>query len=81
MGVRRLFSRGGQKLSRGGRTYFLPKKQRKKILFFPKKSKNILFLASLGRPRGGGARAPPCPPLRTPMYKYLKRVCTSDKSE
>jgi hypothetical protein len=45
-----VLSMGGQKFSRGGeaRTYFLPKKTTKKILFLPKKSKNILFLAGHG---------------------------------
>jgi hypothetical protein len=66
MGVRRLFSRGGQKFSRGGgaRTYFLPKKVTKNILFFPKKAKNILFFADLGRKEG--ARAPLPPPCGRP---------------
>jgi hypothetical protein len=41
----------------GGRTYFMPKKQQIKILYFQKKSKNILYLPSLERP-GGGAKAP-----------------------
>jgi hypothetical protein len=53
----------GKNFPGGARTYFLPKKATSKILFFPKKSKNILFLAGLGRQRGGGARAPlalPC---------------------
>jgi hypothetical protein len=64
MGVRRLFSWGGQKISRGGKNLILHKKTMKKILFFSKKSKNIQFLAGLGRP---GGQEPPCPPLRTPM--------------
>jgi hypothetical protein len=41
----------GKNFPGGARTYFLPTK---KILFSPKKSKNILFLASRAR---GGARA------------------------
>jgi len=41
----------GAKFSRG--TYYLPLKTPKNILFCPAK--------------GGGARAPSCPPLRTPM--------------
>jgi hypothetical protein len=38
MGVRRLFSRAGQKIFRGGgaRTKFLPKKQRKRYYFSQK---------------------------------------------
>jgi hypothetical protein len=57
MGVHRLFYRGGQKFSRwGARTYFLPKKTTEKILFFSKKSKNILFWPALADQRG--ARAP-----------------------
>ncbi len=47
MGVHILFSRGGQEP-----TFCL--KNNKKDTIFPKKSKNILFLAGLGRP--GGAR-------------------------
>jgi hypothetical protein len=40
------FFQGRAKIFQGGaRTYFLPKKTTKKILFTPKKSKNILFLA------------------------------------
>jgi hypothetical protein len=58
------FPEEGKNFPGGARTFFLPKK-RQKILFFPKKSKNILFLTGLGRPEG--ARAPPFPPLRTPM--------------
>jgi hypothetical protein len=46
----------------GARTYFLPKKQRKRYYFSQKKSKNILFLAGLG------------PPLRTPMLLYHKLI-------
>ncbi len=54
MGVRRLSSRGGQKFSRGGGqepTFCL--NNNKKIVIFPIKSTNILFLWG-----GGGARAP-----------------------
>jgi hypothetical protein len=60
MSARRLFSRGGKNL-------LCAYKATKKILFFPKKPKNILFLAGLGRLGGGGGQKPPCPPLRTPM--------------
>ncbi len=64
MGVRRLFSRGGQNFSRGGQEPTFCLKTMKKILFFPKKSKNILFLAGFGRPGGwgGGVQEPLCPP-------------------
>ncbi len=54
MGVRRLFSRGGQKISRGGGqdcTFCL--KNNKKDTIPQKKSKNILFLAG---------KSPPCHP-------------------
>ncbi len=51
MGVRGLFSREGQEP-----TFCL--KTMKKILFFPKKFKNILFLAGLGLGK--------CPPLPSP---------------
>jgi hypothetical protein len=60
------FFQGRAKIFRGGgggaKTYFLPKKQQKDTIF-PKKSKNILYLAG----QGGGGKSPPCPPLRTPM--------------
>jgi hypothetical protein len=48
----------------GARTYL---KNNKKDTIFPKKvKKHTIF----GRPwpARGGARAPPCPPLRTPMF-------------
>ena len=49
----------------GGETYYLPKMHLKRYYFPPKKLKNIL----IGPARGlGGARAPSCPPLRTPMH-------------
>jgi hypothetical protein len=67
MGVRRLFSRGGQAFP-GGRgqvpTFCL--KTTKKILFLPKKSKNILFLAGLG-PR-------PPPPMSFTVYIWKIRL-------
>jgi hypothetical protein len=59
MGFRRLFFQGRVKISQGGGqepTFCL--KNKKKILFSPKTSKNIPFLASLG----GGARASLAPP-------------------
>jgi hypothetical protein len=49
----------GKNFPGGARTYFLPKKQRKRYYFSQKKSKNILFLAGLGRPEGG--KRPPLP--------------------
>jgi hypothetical protein len=61
MGVRRLFSRGGQKFSR---TYFLPKNNEKDTIFPPKRIKTYYFWPAR---MGGGAIAPLCPPLRTPM--------------
>jgi hypothetical protein len=62
------FFQGRAKIFQGwARTYFLPKKQRKKYYFSQKKSENILFLA------GQGGKNPPCPPLRTPM-SILKRL-------
>ena len=55
MGVRRLFSRGGQNFPGGGpKTYYLPKKRWKRYYFPQKKSKNILF-----RPARGGGQGPP----------------------
>jgi len=55
MGVRRLFCRGGQKFSRGAKTYYLPKN----ILFSFKKVEKHTILAS---PGGGGK----CPILSSP---------------
>ena len=57
MGVRRLFSRGGQNFPGGGaKTYYLPKKHLKRYYFPQKKSKNILFWPAKG---GGGGQEPP----------------------
>jgi len=72
MGIRRLFSRGGQNFPGGGaKTYYLPKKTLKKtpknILFFSKKSQKHTILAGQG-----GSRAPSCPPLGTPMYSSMQ---------
>ncbi len=81
MSVRRLFSRGGQKFSGGARTYFLPKKQRKRYYFFPKK---VLEHTIFGQPwpalaGQGGGKGPPCPPLRTPMPRKLVTCTDSAK--
>jgi len=48
MGVRRLFSRGGQNIPGGAKTYYLPKKTLKNILFSPKIVKKHTILASQG---------------------------------
>ncbi len=59
-------------LGEGARTYFLPKKQQKRY-YFPRKSlKTYYFWPALAGQ--GGARAPPCPPLRTPM-----KLCEKDQ--
>ncbi len=64
MGVRRLFSRGGQKISRGGKNLLFDKKNNKKDTIYPKKSKNILtYIHTYIKT----TKSPPCPPLRTPM--------------
>jgi len=68
MGVRRLFSRGGQNFPGGPKTHYLPKKTPKNILFFSKKSQKHTNLAG----QGVVARAPSCPPLRTPMDRNLR---------
>jgi len=60
MGVRRLFFRGGQILSGGGRgskTNYLSKKHQKNVIFFSKKSQKTNYF---GRPEGQG------PPLALP---------------
>jgi len=54
MGVRRLFSRGGQNFPGE------PKKCLKHTLFFQKVKKHTILAGQ------GGASAPSCPPLRTP---------------
>ncbi len=67
MGVRRLFSRGGQKFSRGGQEpNFCLKKQQKRYYFSPKKSKTYYFW-----PARGGARAP----LALPCGRSSKLFC------
>ncbi len=49
MGVRRLFSRGGQNFPGGPKTSYLAKKMPKNIPFSPKKvKKSILFLSDKG---------------------------------
>jgi len=49
MGVRRLFSRGGQNFPGGeAKTYYLPKKYLKTYYFPLKKFKNILFWLARG---------------------------------
>ncbi len=50
----------------GGQKPIFCLKNNKKILFFPKKSKNILFLAALGRQRGGQE-----PPLPSPADAHV----------
>ncbi len=58
MGVRRRFSKEGQKFPGGGQEPIFCLKNNKKILFFSQKSKK-------SRP---GSKSPPCPPpLRTPI--------------
>ena len=70
MGVRRLFSKGGQNFPGGGaKTYYLPNIHLKRYYFPQKETKNILFW-----PAKEGARAPSCPPLRTPMVVVAHTV-------
>jgi hypothetical protein len=74
MGVRRLFSRGGQKFFKGGaRAYFLPEKQQKGTIF-PKKSKNILFFGRPWRARGGGQEPPLPSPADAHVYNNLDNI-------
>ncbi len=65
------FSRGGQKFSKGGwgggKNLLFAWKATKMILFFPKKSKNRLFLAG----QGGGQE----PPLPSPEYAHAEHFC------
>ncbi len=65
MGVRRLFSRGGQKFSRGGQEpTFCLKSNEKYTIFHQKSLKNILFLA------GQRGQEPPLPiPADAHVYK------------
>jgi len=49
MGVRRLFSRGGQNFPGGGQKHTICQKKHLKTYYFPlKKSKNILFWLARG---------------------------------
>jgi len=62
MGVGRIFSRGAA----GGFPKFFPGGSKVvKFVFYPSKLKNNLFLLVNSKSRG--AKAPPCPPLLTPM--------------
>jgi len=56
MGVRRLFSRGGQNFPGGAKTYYLPKKHQKHTIFLQKSQKTYYF----GWP-GGGVKGPLLP--------------------
>ncbi len=67
MGVRRLFSRGGQNFPGGVKTYYWPKKCLKTYYYHSKKSKNILF-----RPARGGGK---CPLLPSPADAYDSSSC------
>ncbi len=75
MGVHRLFSKGGQNFpgGAGGQKHTiclnaLMLKMPKNILFSFKKVEKHTILDGQG---GGGASAPSCPPLRTPMITNL----------
>jgi hypothetical protein len=66
MGIHRLFTRGGQNFP-GGQTHIIcPKNALKHTIFFQKSQKAYY----LDRPRGG-ASAPSCPSLHTPMDKTI----------
>ena len=59
MGVRRLFSRGGQNLPGEGKTYYLPKKHQKRYYFSKKKvKKHTTIFAGPGEGEGEGGKAP-----------------------
>ena len=64
MGVRSIFSRGGQNFPGGGQNILFALKNTQKDTIFLEKSRKTYYF---GGP--GGARAPSCPPLRTPMIK------------
>ncbi len=71
MGVRKLFSRGGHKFSRGGKNVIFALKMPKTYYFLSKSRKAYYF----GRPTG--ASAPSCPPLRPKNNDVCSlRVCT-----
>jgi len=62
MGVRRLFSRGGQNFPGGGaKTYYLPKKCPKTNYFLSKKSKKHNILDGQRGGGRGGQVPPPSP--------------------
>ncbi len=52
----------------GARTYFLPKKQRKRYYFSQKSLKTFLFLA------GQGDKSPPCLPCGRPCIADWKKI-------
>jgi hypothetical protein len=63
MGVRRLFSRGGEKISRGwGKEPTFCLKNNEKDTIFPNKSLKIYYFWP-----ARGDKSPSCRPLRTPM--------------
>ncbi len=77
MGVRRLFSRGGQNFpgGAGGKNILFALRMPKNILFSFKKVKKHTILVGQG---GGGASAPSYPPLRTLLIGVnLKSVLLS----
>jgi len=63
MGVRRLFSRGGQNFPGGGKNILFALKTPKNILFSSKKSQNILFW-----PARGGQGPPLALPCGRPWF-------------
>ena len=68
------FFQGRAKFSRGGQKHTICLKTPKKILFFSKKVQKHTILAGQG-----GARAPSCPPLRTPMGTFF--IESSEKNK
>jgi len=56
MGVRRLFSRGGQNFPGGGPKHTICLKNALKHTIFIQKSRKTYYI---GRPRGGGRQVPP----------------------
>jgi hypothetical protein len=65
MGIRRLFSKGGQKFSRWCKNIILPKKHQKTYFFSQKSPKTYYFWPALAGQ--GGQETPLAPPLPTPM--------------
>jgi len=74
MGVRRLFSRGGQNFPVGGKNILFALKMPKNIIFSTKKVENILFC-----PAKGGQVPPLALPCGRPCQRFISKDPKSTK--